>query len=224
MSQPNHDEREDRRPIADELTPVEQVLAEVAPRPVQLDRDRLMFLAGQASALASGGRHEKASGARQPTESGSDPARDQGTGKLSLPARLLWPAATAALAATSLALAVALVLRPAPRVEFVYIERPLEPQPAARQAAAQAARPAASNHAADDRPSNIPSRIRSGSIPANNYVRTRDVALRLGLDALGMPRGLGGGEAAPTYNGWRQNLLGEKDDFADPLSYLSPNL
>jgi len=215
MSQPNHDEHEDRRPIADELTPVERALAQVAPRRVQLDRDRLMFLAGEASALAS---------MRREPPGMLSPHRVDDTRKLTLPARLLWPAATAAFAATSLALAVALVLRPAPRVEFVYVDRLLEPRPAARQAAAQAAQPAASNHAADGRPSDIPSRIPSAVIPANNYVRSRDVALRLGLDALGTPRGIGGGDLAPTYQEWRHSMFGPEGETGDPMSYFSPNL
>src|SRR5437867_1578304 len=41
-------------------------------------------------------------------------------------------------------------------------------------------------------------------VPANNYLRTREVALRMGLDAIGAPRASGPASAiAPTYG----NLL-----------------
>jgi hypothetical protein len=49
---------------------------------------------------------------------------------------------------------------------------------------------------------------RHPDVPANNYVRTRDVALRMGVDALGSPRSVGNGSAgdgsagAMTYIDW----------------------
>jgi hypothetical protein len=136
----------------------------------------------------------------------------------------LWPAATAALAATSLALAFALVVRSSPQVEIVYVERPMTP-PAAELRSVTEPRQAMAPRVATDRPPvHRAPRARATVIPANNYVRTRDVALRLGLDALGSPRGIGGGELAPTYQEWRQNTLGNESQWADPMSYLSPSL
>src|SRR5678815_4587472 len=99
------DEREHEDPVGNALrgvpavgnalrgipaSPLEQSLASFAPAPAQLDRDRLMFLAGQASVpecgplAPRGGNHSR---------------------------HWLWPASTATLAATSLALAIALFTR-----------------------------------------------------------------------------------------------------------------
>src|SRR5262245_24697630 len=115
-----------------ELTPaqqaaVERVLAAVSPAPPRIDRDRLMFLAGAASATATGPR-PVASGRRQPPDRTEDalndlPARGDPTGKLTLHARLLWPATSAVLGATSLVLAIALLIRPAPAEKIVVIEQ-----------------------------------------------------------------------------------------------------
>jgi hypothetical protein len=166
-----------------------------------------MFLAGQASTLS--------------------PGVHAGTRRVDAAAKRsswLWPAATAALAATSLALAFALVVRPGPRVEIVYVERPTAPQAAELQTETASRQAIAPRVATEHPPVRRVPRTGAPAIPANNYVRTRDVALRLGLDALGSPRGIGGGELAPTYQEWRQNTLGNESQWADPMSYLSPSL
>src|SRR5687767_6318887 len=87
-----------------DLKPVEQTLAAFAPRAPQLDRDRLMFLAGAESVQGSG-FGVQGSGVTVPVIT-----KSRGS--------WVWPAATAAMAATSLALAVALFLRPEPRVQI----------------------------------------------------------------------------------------------------------
>jgi hypothetical protein len=154
-----------------QLTAVEQTLAAVAPAPPRVDRDRLMFLAGIASAQ------------------GQKPA------EIGLPPRIgrtwLWPAATAALGATSLALAIALLVRPAPPTQIVHVER-------------QAARgeiAAAPRFPAEIQPAHRRSPVAPAAVPADNYVRAREVALRLGLDALGVgSRGNSADDSpVPTY-------------------------
>src|SRR5262245_47370804 len=82
------------------LNPTEQALASFAPTAPQPDRHRLMSLAGQASAIDPVARN-----------AASSPSR--------LAAHWMWAASTATLAATSLALAVALVARPAPQPPLV---------------------------------------------------------------------------------------------------------
>src|SRR5205823_3631606 len=99
-------------------------LASLTPVAARIDRDRLMFLAGQASTTAS----SVASGGCQAPgtlAASSNPI----TGKLTHPARLAWPASTAVLAATALTLAIMLWLRPAARIEIVYVQRPASSSP-----------------------------------------------------------------------------------------------
>src|SRR5437660_350909 len=98
-----------------EMNPLAVALASFTPATARIDRDRLMFLAGQASAMASGGCQAPGN---------LDTSRNLMTGKLTHPARLAWPASTAALAATALTLAIMLWLRPDSRTQIVYIERP----------------------------------------------------------------------------------------------------
>src|SRR5438046_1081655 len=88
--------------------PLAAALASFTPAAGRIDRDRLMFLAGQASAMASGGCQAPGN---------SDSSSNLMTGKLTHPARLAWPASTAALAATALALAIMLGLRSEPKVQ-----------------------------------------------------------------------------------------------------------
>ena len=171
----------------DDLKHVEQTLAALTPRPPQIDRDRLMFLAGAASVQGSGFGVSKARGA------------------------WTWPAATAALAATSLALAIALVVRTNAPPQVVYVDRPAPAAPSMRpQVAIQ-----------PERSPNLPATVtdavvaprpaarsaQAPAVPADNYLRSREVALRMGLDALGSPRGAGGNSASPmTYFDWLASL------------------
>src|SRR5262249_17280019 len=135
---------------------IAQILATFSPAALQIDRDRLMFLAGQTSMKA-------------PDAVCPKPA-----------AQWFWPASTAVLAATSLALALRLLVQPTAGPEIVFVERPaaidtpLQKNEKATNAAMASA--SASTSKADS------------SLPTDNYLRTREVALRMGLDAIGEPR------------------------------------
>ena len=160
-----------------ELAAVERTLAGVAPAPPQIDRDRLMFLAGVASVT--------------PGSAGPSPSQARAW---------FWPASTAALAATSLALALALLVRPDPPQRIVYLDRPAT-NPAAPPAPRTPEPPLVARAI-------VGRSAPSSELPANNYVRSRDVALRLGLDALGSPAiGGGGNLPAPTYRSWLESFV-----------------
>jgi hypothetical protein len=186
-------ESEHRCPRSEALDPIERALSNFSAAPPQIDRDRLMFLAGQASAEAS----REAPGDK-------DDSNTQMTGKLTHPARLakgdrlrwLWPASTAALAAISLGLLLILVVRPASQPLIVYRERP-----AVKLAAQQPRRESTA-----EIPSALPVAVHAAHLTADSYLRTRDVALRMGLDALGSPAAFSGGLASPTYGELLQGL------------------
>ena len=161
------------QPDDNPLKPVEQALAAFSPQGPRLDRDRLMFLAGQASAA---GPHVAA-------------IRNQ-------PGRL-WHVSTAALAVCAAALGVALVVRPAPEEKIVYRDRfvtvPADVVPTHGQTGGESTpQPAAEDFVS-----------RPATLSTNNYLRTRDVAFRLGLDALGTQAGSGVSSApATTSRDW----------------------
>jgi hypothetical protein len=196
----------------DDLKHVEQTLAALAPRHPQLDRDRLMFLAG----AASGGQRGQETGDRGqigPLARASRPA-------------WVWPAASAALAATSLALAIALFVRPQPQVQIVYRDRPAaEAFPAA--GAAQVVQAAAPRLPAEAGTSGGAFRPADSlpSVPANNYVHTREVALRMGVDALGTSRTAGtGSPGAKTYFDWLADISSPPPHADRPPIPRSPNM
>ena len=184
---------EHREPHPDSLTSIEQALASFAPSAPRLDRDRLMFLAGQASAEG----RESGFGSRK---TDVYPPSNVGT--------RFWPAATAALAATSLALLIALVARPTPQPQIVYLDRPpiAESGDATKQPASPAARESVAETALPGPASRLAA-ARLPAIPADNYLRSRDVALRLGLDALGSGPGADGDSSpVPTYRDLLETL------------------
>ena len=169
-----------------DLRPVEQTLAALSPQPPRIDRDRLMFLAGAASVQGSEVRGQR-----------SEVAKIKGA--------WTWPAATAALAATSLALAVALVVRTNAPPQIVYVDRPaapaMRPQVAVQPEPSPNLQATATDSAPLPRPA--PRSAQAPQVPADNYLRSREVALRMGVDALGTPRAAGGGAASPlTYFDW----------------------
>ena len=176
MSNASENHQSGENVIPPDLRAVAETLASVRPPAPRLDRDRLMFLAGAASASATA----------------------VPIGKLTLPARLAWPAATAALAATSLALSAALFLRPPQDQRIVYV--PVEAEQASGQERV-AVEPADVDHPrrspAEAVPIAAPSRPAT-AVTQHNYVRRRDVALRLGLDALGAPPARGAAREQPT--------------------------
>ena len=181
MSHP-HESREPPELSPADQAALERALAAVTPAPPRLDRDRLMFLAGAASSNAAASPESQT---LNPEPSFAD---------LRLPVHSWrWPVATAALAATSLALAIALLVRPAPAERIVYLPQPVrnEAAPAAPNLVQQPVQPAAVAAI---------SRSPQREAPARNYVQTRDVALRLGLDALGSLPGGGQADSPPaTY-------------------------
>ena len=179
-----------------ELAAVERVLAVVAPAPPRIDRDRLMFLAGIASATPGA---VVASGGREPAEVTAHSTRNN----------WFWPASTAALAATSLALAVALAVQPDPPERIVYLVRP-----ATNPASTPAPVPRELPHVT----STLQSRSAPAELPANNYLRSREVALRFGLDALGSPANSGGGGSpAPTYRAWLESFVPPQPSSPGPM-------
>ena len=154
------------------LTAIEQSLASCSPTPARIDRDRLMFLAGQANALA-GELHQ---GSMKHETSAQDARK-----RLTLPVRQswLWPASTASFAATSLALALALVFRADSQPPtIVYRDRPISTSdtPVPQQTTS----PPATQSLAAASPHDREQQDISGA-----YLKTREVALRMGLDALG---------------------------------------
>jgi hypothetical protein len=199
---------------------IERRLAALLPAPAQVDRDRLMFLAGMASVTPSA----KASGGRESPD--NDAFREIDViqtndviGKLTHPARLSrnggrhwhWPATTAALAATSLALLMALVTRPAQQPRIVYRDRVIRAAAQPQEQSVLMPRPAQAN--AVPITLAVHQRQAIAVVPVDNYVRTREVALRMGLDAIGSPRSLGGdGLPATSYGDWLQSLAGESRD------------
>lgn len=187
----------------DEVTSVERALAQFSPRAANVDRDRLMFLAGAAAVEA----RSQVSGVRSQDVLRDSPSRRR--------FQLVWPAATVAMAATSLALAVALFLQPEPRVQIVYLDRPAAvaaaESPAAAPSFVEIVSPEIPQHVAVPamvQPTKTPQTATTRhDMPDSNYLRTREVALRMGLDALGSPRSAGGAHSeAASYFDWLSGL------------------
>jgi len=184
-----------------ELTPaeqaaIEQSLAALVPAPPRVDRDRLMFLAGVASVTSD----SRLSAPEPRTLNPDAPAPAEGSG-FRVRGSILWPATSAALAATSLALAIALLARPTPTERIVYRDQPIV-------IAAETQSPA--GHPLQPTPpllETAANRTITPGVPAHNYLRTRDVALRYGLDALGTFRSAGGDDSpVPTYRTMLESL------------------
>jgi len=171
-------------------------LSALVPAPPRVDRDRLMFLAGAASVNSD--TRFSAPEPRTLNPDASSPAKGSG---FRVQRGFLWPATSAALAATSLALAIALLARPTPAERIVYRDRPIHvavdtPPPVSHPAPlTEPLLATAASHTV------LP------SVPAHNYLRTRDVALRHGLDALGTFPSAGGDDSpVPTYRSMLESL------------------
>ena len=148
------------------LEEIERKLAGFAPAPARIERDRLMFLAGQA--------------AWQP--------------RVSAPANRFWQFASGVLGATAAALALALVLRGEPREVLVYRDGPAPGRTIV--AAPHLSGPLEEGfHVAPV----VATRPAVSRVPVENYLRTREVALRMGLDAIGLQTGNPAFSAPPTY-------------------------
>ena len=187
-----HEKYEPDEMTAQEQSAIERALATVAPAPPRIDRERLMFLAGAASATAESQNATEGvpySADLRPLTSGAD---------------WRWPAATVALAATSLALAIALLIRPTPAERIVYVAQPVR---AADQAIPEDKTVRPSSEVPQIAQATTGKLALAASVPQHNYLRSRDVALRLGLDALGtLPSGGDSDEPSPTYRSLLESL------------------
>ena len=172
----------------------EQALCSLAPRAARLDRDRLMFLAGQATAGQASQEREL------PVES------DHRLDVVRSPrARWGWPAAFSAMTAVAAALLVALLNRPAPQIIERIVRVPVEvPRTVvdATDAPEQADRfvvDAARTERAERWPA-----------ADDSYLHLRDRALALGIDSwldAAPPPTPASVEAAASYRELRDSLL-----------------
>jgi len=212
-------EHEHSQPNFDALSVVETSLQSFTPIALHVDRDRLMFLAGRATAEAanSGGKAVLSTpySVFSTAHAGQNgPPRVAGR-------HWPWPAATATLAATSLVLLTALLLRPAPQPQIVYREHEVSAAAPSRES-----QPTTQLASTNDVPLTFVGHLKTAEVPANNYLRSREVALRMGVDAIGSPP-TGGNplSAAATYGDWLLELSsGPQSENSPPRTLSSPNL
>jgi hypothetical protein len=216
---------------SDQLMWFEQALRQARPEPPRIDRDRLMFLAGQASAESTGFGVQSSGGEREGANDvdGNSLVRSSPDFVLSTQCSVLstecspsiihqsiaptdnrrgnwfWPVSTAALAATSLALAIALSLRQQPREVIVYRDGP---GPVMTTAAAP--RDAGPSVEEFQVPTAVTIRPAVSRVPAENYLRTREVAVRMGLDAIGSQSAGPAFSAPQTYGDLLLGLAGPR--------------
>lgn len=209
---PNYDEEPEKlklsAPRAPELGKLEAALAELAPRAVSLDRDRLMYLAGQASVATSG------SGIRENSERNPQPTSDFSRSRLRAVARRgwRWPVAFSGMSALAAALLVILVSRP-PRVveRVVRVTVPVadvaDKYPEAPSPDSQAPRVAVpEQHLASDSPRVAADRDRRPSPPAYRDLRNR--VLAMGIETWTSQPSEGGNSSPPeTYRDMLNDAL-----------------
>jgi hypothetical protein len=160
--------------------PVLASMRALSPAPCQLDRDQLMFLAGKASA---GGTSEAYS---------VSPARTNGSLLRRTPGQAwIWPVAATVFAATSLVLGGMLAVHPGMPVAAAQRIGPI-------RLSGSATAIQESIEGAVSRPAPAAATRRAAEVAFPNYLRTREVAFRMGLDALGTPSSTATGEA-PSY-------------------------
>ena len=204
----------------DDLKEIEAALASLVPRGDRLSRDRLMFLAGQASvggrtgAMATPGTDRRLVAPCTPrrnmptTSVGAAPARG---------ARWAWPSAFAAMSAVAATLLVALLVRPeTSRDRIAHVSAPVRP-PAEKPAAADRT-PASSLQPPDSSlqtpDSRLSAHVQATSLrfppPRDSYHELLARVLDRGLDAWKPPAGSGATvpAAAPaTYRELLETLL-----------------
>jgi len=205
-----------RRPdeeLPPDLKAMEDELASLRPRDDRLDRERLAFLAGQASMIG------------------------RATGRRAAAARWAWPGACAAMTAVAAALFVALFVRPEPRVvERVRIVKapvPAQVDEAPRPDAAPWVAEAPPDLWRPDSPSRVKSRDRASRRPGlpaqadwsrfrsrGEYLETLDRMLARGMDPwdeLGAQSGGGDqrpnvspSDVPPPYREWLKTMLDDQ--------------
>ena len=119
-----------------DLSELEAALAALVPRAEHLNRDRLMFLAGQASAEPKIGQ----TAAQSPTA------------RLRCRADWAWPAAFATMTGIAASLLVALAIRPAPQVTERIVERIITAPAASQEPAADVAQGRVEHNSTVDSP------------------------------------------------------------------------
>jgi hypothetical protein len=168
----HEDDRPDDDPLSEEDQATESLLKDFVPASSGIDRDRLMYLAGRAAAFA---------------EAGPRPShRSRAAGNA-----WIWPAATAVMSATSLALAIALVIRPAPSIAEregsappAHRQEPQIPDPSGMRALVHDAAPAQRTELDDPRGAERSEAVEFAGSRARNYLQQREIALNHGVDAL----------------------------------------
>jgi hypothetical protein len=180
------EENSNLQPPTSDLANLEAMLSSLAPRAAGIDRDRLMFLAGQASALPLPMGQGRGEGEAMRGAASAQTAHSPDSTALTLTlsqrergqrGRWAWPAAFSAMTALAASLLVMLVNRPGPQVVERIVRVPVE-------------RPAAvadSPHIERDQPT-----LETGlaSSPARryaafgeSYLHARDQVLAFGLDS-----------------------------------------
>jgi len=203
-------ESSDFRLPTSERAPLEAMLSSLAPRAAQFERDRLMFLAGQASVLPlplGEGRGEGfGKGPEQGEESCGGAAltltlsqRETGPER-----RWAWPAAFSAMTAVAATLLVMVVNRPEPRVIERIVRVPID-APSVVAAAPLAERE--HSEIESERPLPAP---RSPASFGETYLHARNQVLAFGLDSWMQtkPALAAASDGAPaTYRKLRDSLL-----------------
>lgn len=148
----------DRQEMNNEDNRLEQSLRQLTPRPSSVDRDRLMFLAGQQSVAAN----------------------TQSVNASSKRSTWLWPAATASMSTVAACFAIAFIwqLSREPEVRIVVREVLVE-----RPAPSQVAVSPIPQPKSTAPPTTVPAPV-SLALPATSVLQLRNVALRFGVDAI----------------------------------------
>ncbi|MHB1034625.1 MAG: hypothetical protein ACYC35_04580 [Pirellulales bacterium] len=209
--------------LGKDLKAAEAALGSLVPRSSRIDRDRLMFLAGQAAGRGQGsgvGGQDAEPDAVEASKGGQATHGTPGSRKGEAPAEPLargrgseargrvipswcWPAATAAMVLVSVTLGGMLWWRPAPET----IERIVYVQVAQRAPAPPTVVPDLAPESAAPRiASSLGSLVLGGSIQAD-YLRLRNQVLVSGLDALPEPRHAASNTKSPEPSDYRQLLI-----------------
>ena len=181
----------------EELTrDTERLLQSFAPRGGELDRDRLMFLAGQAI----------------------DTAGQASSGTVVLRAPWFWKAATAGMTTVAAVLLVALVMRSEPAERIVIQEKIVYVQqsPPAESPA---------NVTLVDRPKAVPATPLAHS-PEGHYLRARDLLIAGSIDAASAPAYRSGGAASSpsSYRDLLEEMVPRKRPISQPPGLSWPVL